>query len=161
MKTEVVLLAVTTAGGPTHGGAKMTGDRSPPQLCFSLSWQDSSSTAAALTFRSLCIGALQAAPVDASNEAAMAWRRTSEQARRVAICTDRRGGSAALSRPQASPPDNRWGCEMREWSAFAHVGGFAADEEVVARRREEIDHLGVFGEPPFVLRTSRNDHDVA
>src|SRR5215475_4982724 len=29
----------------------MIGDRSPPQLCFSLSWQDSSSTAAALIFR--------------------------------------------------------------------------------------------------------------
>jgi hypothetical protein len=59
-ETEVVLLAVTTAGGPTHGGAKMTVGRSPPQLCFSLSWLDSSSTAAALTFRSLCIGALRA-----------------------------------------------------------------------------------------------------
>ena len=31
----------------------------------------------------------------------------------------------------------------------------------VARRREEIDHLGVFAEPCLVLRTSRNDHDVA
>src|SRR5262249_26879413 len=30
----------------------MTGDRSPPQLCFSLSWQDSSFTAAVLIFRS-------------------------------------------------------------------------------------------------------------
>ena len=39
-ETEVVLLAVTTAGGPTHGGAKMTGGRSPPQFCFSLSWLD-------------------------------------------------------------------------------------------------------------------------
>src|SRR5262249_7427961 len=29
-------------------------------------------------------------------------------------------------------------------STFADVGGFAAEEEVVARRREEIDHLGVF-----------------
>jgi len=48
----VVLPAATTAGGPTHGGARMTGDRSPPQLCFSLSWQDSSSTAAVLIFRS-------------------------------------------------------------------------------------------------------------
>src|SRR5262249_1535814 len=46
-------------------------------------------------------------------------------------------------------------------SAFAHVGGFAADEEVVTRRREEIDHLSVFAEPCLVLRTSRNDHDVA
>src|SRR5215467_10087440 len=35
---------------------------------------------------------------------------------------------------------------------FADVGGFAADEEVVARRGEEIDHLCVFAEPPFVLR---------
>ena len=54
LKTEVVLLAVTTAGGPTHGGAKMTGGRSPPQLCFSLFWLESSSTAAALARRSLC-----------------------------------------------------------------------------------------------------------
>src|SRR5262245_10762198 len=29
------------------------------------------------------------------------------------------------------------------------------------RRREEIDHLGVFAEPCLVLGTSRNDHDVA
>src|SRR5258707_934094 len=26
---------LTTAGGPPHGGAKMTGGRAPPQLCFS------------------------------------------------------------------------------------------------------------------------------
>jgi hypothetical protein len=38
---------------------------------------------------------------------------------------------------------------------------FAAEKEVVARRREEIDHLGVFAKPCLVLRTSRNDHDVA
>src|SRR5262245_43282103 len=44
---------------------------------------------------------------------------------------------------------------------FADVGGFAADEEVVARRGEEIDHLCVFAEPPFVLRAPWNDHDVA
>src|SRR5262245_59768131 len=119
------------------------------------------STSAGHVCQTLFIAGPVAARLNASNEAAMAWRRTSAQARRVAICTDRRGGSAAPSRPQASPPDNHWGCEMREWSAFAHVGGFAADEEVVARRREEIDHLGVFGEPPFVLGTSRNDHDVA
>ena len=71
---EVAL--VTIVGGPTHGGAKMTGGRSPPQLCFSLSWLDSSSTAAALTFRPLYIGALRAAAVDPSNEAqAAAWVR--------------------------------------------------------------------------------------
>jgi hypothetical protein len=29
-------------------------------------------------------------------------------------------------------------------SALAHIGGFAAQQEVVARRREEIDHFGVF-----------------
>jgi len=46
-------------------------------------------------------------------------------------------------------------------SAFAHVGGFAANQEVVARRREEVDHLGVFAEPCLVFRTSRNDHDIA
>src|SRR5262245_963308 len=45
-------------------------------------------------------------------------------------------------------------------SAFAYVGGFAADEEVVARRREEIDYLGVFAEPYLVLCTSRNDDNV-
>src|SRR5262249_53555429 len=44
---------------------------------------------------------------------------------------------------------------------FAHVGGFAASQEVIARRREEIDHLGVLAEPCLVLRTSWNDHDVA
>jgi hypothetical protein len=27
-------------------------------------------------------------------------------------------------------------------SAFAHVGGFVAESKVVARSREEIDHLG-------------------
>src|SRR5262245_7963602 len=46
-------------------------------------------------------------------------------------------------------------------SAFVYVGEFAADEEVVARRREEIDHLGVFAEPCLVFRASRNDHKVA
>src|SRR5262245_64896588 len=46
-------------------------------------------------------------------------------------------------------------------SAFAHVGGFAAHQEVLARRCEEIDHLSVFAKPCLVLRTSRNDHDVA
>src|SRR5215472_17966545 len=49
------------------------------------------------------------------------------------------------------------------WSvclAFAHVGRFAAEQEVVARRREEVDYLGVFAEPCLVLRTSRNDDDV-
>src|SRR5437016_6977894 len=46
-------------------------------------------------------------------------------------------------------------------SAFAHVGGFAATQEVVARRHEEVDHLGVFAEPCLVQRTSRNDDDVA
>src|SRR6266567_1941252 len=45
-------------------------------------------------------------------------------------------------------------------SAFAHVSGSAAEEEVVARRREEIDHLGVFPKPCLVLRASRNDHNV-
>ena len=46
-------------------------------------------------------------------------------------------------------------------SAFAHVGGFAAEQAVVARGCEEIDHLGVVAEPGLVLRTSRNDHEVA
>src|SRR6516164_9046211 len=46
-------------------------------------------------------------------------------------------------------------------SAFAHVGRFAAHQEVLARRCEEIDHLSVFAKPCLVLRTSRNDHDVA
>src|SRR5215831_6921560 len=69
----------TTAGGPTHGAAKMTGGRSPPQLYFSLSWQDLSSTAAAFTFRSLCIGALQVAPVRRKPRVgqAVVWRRSS------------------------------------------------------------------------------------
>src|SRR6266566_8574082 len=46
-------------------------------------------------------------------------------------------------------------------SALAHIGGFAAQQEVVARRREEIDHFAVFAKPSLVLRTYRNDHDVA
>src|SRR5262249_32874417 len=37
----------------------MTGGRSPPQFCFSLSWLDSSSMAAALTFLSLFLGVLR------------------------------------------------------------------------------------------------------
>ena len=44
---------------------------------------------------------------------------------------------------------------------LAHVGGFAAHQEVLARRCEEIDHLSVFAKPCLVLRTSRNEHDVA
>src|SRR6266487_5835890 len=58
----------------------------------------------------------------------------------------------------ASPP-SAW-LRRPVCSAFAHVGGFAAEEEVVARRREEIDHLAVFAEPCLVLGTSRNDHNV-
>jgi hypothetical protein len=49
------------------------------------------------------------------------------------------------------------GLLSREVQLSPHIGGFAAQQEVVARRREEIDHLGIFGEPSFVLRTSRND----
>src|SRR5262245_34887915 len=45
-------------------------------------------------------------------------------------------------------------------STFAHVGGFAAHQEVLARRCEEIDHLSVFVKPCLVFRTSRNEHDV-
>ena len=41
------------------------------------------------------------------------------------------------------------------------LGGFTAEQEVVARRREEINHLGVFAEPSLALRASRNDHEVA
>ena len=69
MKTEVVLLAVTTAGGPTHGGAKMTGAEH----------QHLSSTAAALTFRSLRIGTLRVAPVRRKTRVgqAVVWRRSS------------------------------------------------------------------------------------
>jgi hypothetical protein len=37
---------VTTAGGPIPGAPKMSGGRSPPQFCFSLSWPDSSCMAA-------------------------------------------------------------------------------------------------------------------
>src|SRR5262249_33801125 len=44
---------------------------------------------------------------------------------------------------------------------FVHVGGFATEQEVLARRCEEIDHLGIFAEPYLVLGTSRNDHNVA
>ena len=39
--------------------------------------------------------------------------------------------------------------------------GLAAPQEVLTRRCEEIDHLGMFAEPCLVLRTSRNDHNVA
>src|SRR5205809_1338162 len=44
---------------------------------------------------------------------------------------------------------------------FAYVGGFATEQEVLARWSEEIDHLGVFPEPSLVLRAARNDHNVA
>src|SRR5215831_5073086 len=44
---------------------------------------------------------------------------------------------------------------------FAHVIGLAAPQEVLTRRCEEIDHLGVFAEPCLVLGTSRNDHNLA
>src|SRR5882724_5363881 len=53
------------------------------------------------------------------------------------------------------------GCGDGLFSLRAHIGGFAAEQEVVARRREEIDHLGVFAVLCLVLHTSRNDHDVA
>src|SRR5262249_27320914 len=48
-------------------------------VVFSLSWQDLSSTAAALTFRSLCIGALRVAPVRRKPRVgqAVVWRRSS------------------------------------------------------------------------------------
>src|SRR5262249_46441893 len=46
-------------------------------------------------------------------------------------------------------------------STFAHVGGFAAHQEVLPRWCEEIDHLSVFAKPCLVLRASWNDHDVA
>jgi hypothetical protein len=36
-----------------------------------------------------------------------------------------------------------------------------AEQEVLARGSEEIDHLGVFPEPCLVLRTCWNDHDAA
>src|SRR6266567_8839482 len=58
---------------------------------------------------------------------------------------------------QSSP---RHGVAATVCSAFAHVSGSAAEQEVVARRREEINHLGVFAEPCLVLRTSRNDHNL-
>jgi hypothetical protein len=45
--------------------------------------------------------------------------------------------------------------------AFAHVGGFAAEQEVVAHRCEEVDHLRVFAESGLVFGTSRNDDNVA
>src|SRR5262249_19868798 len=50
LQTEMVRRAAITAGGLTHGGAKMTGGRSPPQSCFSSSWLGSSSAGPALTF---------------------------------------------------------------------------------------------------------------
>src|SRR5262249_33978603 len=52
------------------------------------------------------------------------------------------------------------GLLSRKCSALVHVGGFAAEEEVGARRREESNRFGVFAEPSLVLRASRNDHDV-
>ena len=44
----------TTAGGPTHGAPKMSGGRSSPRLCFSLSWLASFSTAASTCRSSPC-----------------------------------------------------------------------------------------------------------
>ena len=53
---------------------------------------------------------------------------------------------------------------LPEWSdlfSLRSCSGFAAEQAVVARGCEEIDHLGVVAEPGLVLRTSRNDHEVA
>src|SRR5215472_4590284 len=65
----------------------MTGGRSPPQLCFSLSWQDSLSTAAALIF-SLELGVIRHRPPfpvvkffgqRCSNVEAVSWRRAGDR----------------------------------------------------------------------------------
>jgi len=60
--------------------------------------------------------------------------RTAEQIERAPSLTAREDGAGCL--------------------ALAHVVG-------LARRREEIDYLGVFAEPCLVIGTSRNDHDIA
>ena len=46
-------------------------------------------------------------------------------------------------------------------SGFAHIGGFATDQEIVARRRKEIDHFSIFAKPCLMFRATRNDHDIA
>src|SRR5262249_61175678 len=46
-------------------------------------------------------------------------------------------------------------------SAFAHVGGFSAPQEVLAGRWEEIGQLGVLPTPSLGILTSRKCLDVA
>src|SRR5262245_14172383 len=46
-------------------------------------------------------------------------------------------------------------------SGFAHIAGLAAGEKIGARRRENVDDLGVFVEPALVLDAARDHHDVA
>src|SRR5439155_6121324 len=46
-------------------------------------------------------------------------------------------------------------------SARSHVGGSFAGEKVLARRREDVDDLGVLRKPRLVLDASRDDADVA
>src|SRR6266566_2315491 len=72
--------------------------------------------------------------------------------------TERRDERAPVHSPSSLTIAS--GLLSRKCSALAHVGGFAAEQEVVARRREEIDHFTVFAEPSLVLRTSRNNHNV-
>jgi hypothetical protein len=60
LKAEVAF--ATTVGGPTRGAPKMIGGRSPPPFCFSLSWLDSSSTAAPTLVRRKALVSWSLAP---------------------------------------------------------------------------------------------------
>jgi hypothetical protein len=49
---------------------------------------------------------------------------------------------------------------LRGALAVTHVTGLAAGQEVVPRRREEIDYFGVLSEPSFMFHPSRDNEDV-
>src|SRR5206468_4981296 len=56
----------------------------------------------------------------------------------------------------------RWTCCGCAASALLHVRGRAgARKEVLAWRREDVDHLRVLEEPRLVLDAARHDGDVA
>src|SRR5262245_47798677 len=49
----------------------------------------------------------------------------------------------------------------RARSGLAHIGRQAAGQEVLARRREHVDHLGVLEHPALVLDPARDHRNVA
>jgi hypothetical protein len=130
----------------------MTGGRSPPQLCFSLFWLDSSSTAAALTLRSLC-SALFGPPRlmhrtrrkplrwSGTHGAARAWRHSTS-----ASGSDRQIFWTALSERQG-------GLEF-SWAAKPRTDTFGHESALVARTCSPAKLLGLL---KFVRTPRCND----